>query len=192
MTIDEFAKFADAIKTYFPRDNVLPTNKSMDLWFDMLKDLDYEIAHASLKKYVSLNRFPPTISDIREQYNEFIYPIELNEMEAWSLVSKAIRNGGYNSSEEFSKLPPIVQKAVGSSNQIRIWALDENYNESVIMSNFQRSYKIELEREKEIQKIPINIRKLIDMTNIDSHSYKIENKSDETFHKTDNRKQKEG
>lgn len=191
MTVDEFAKLADAIKTYFPRDNMLPTDESMELWFDMLNDLDYQSASASLKKHVASSRFPPTIADIREGATDFTAPQELNEMEAWSLVSKAIRNSGYNSVEEFEKLPLLVQKAVGLPSQLRTWALDENYNEEVAMSSFQRAYKAELKRHEELQKMPQNVRQLIEKVNVGSHSAQIAEKRQQSIEISNDRKQGE-
>ena len=191
MTVDEFAKLADAIKTYFPRDNILPTDESMELWFDMLNDLDYKSAYASLKKHVSTSRFPPTIADIREGTTDFIVPKELNEMEAWSLASKAIRSSAHYSVEEFAKLPPLVQKAVGLPSQLRTWALDENFNEEVAMSSFQRAYKAELKRHEELQKIPQNVRNLIERANEGSYSAKIEQKRQDMIESAGERKQGE-
>lgn len=191
MTVDEFAKLADAIKTYFPRDNMLPTDESMELWFDMLNDLDYQSASASLKKHVASSRFPPTIADIREGATDFTAPQELNEMEAWSIVSKAIRNSGYNSVEEFEKLPPLVQKSVGLPSQLRTWALDENYNEEVVSSNFIKCYRTELARQKELQKMPQNIRQLIEKANVGSYSAQIDEKRQQSIESANDRKQGE-
>lgn len=191
MTVDEFGQLAAAIKTYFPRDNMLPTNKAMDLWFDMLKDLTYESAYTALKKHVASSRFPPTIADIRDGATNFTVPNELNEMEAWSLVSRAIRNSGYNSVEEFAKLPSLVQKAVGLPDQLRTWALDENYNEQVAMSSFQRAYKAELKRHEEFQKMPQNIRNLIEKANVGSYSAQIEEKRQQVIENTSEKKQLE-
>lgn len=191
MTVDEFGQLAAAIKTFFPKDNMLPTNKAMDLWFDMLKDLTYESAYAALKKHVASSRFPPTIADIREGATDFTVPNELNEMEAWSLVSKAIRNSGYNSVEEFAKLPPLVQKAVGLPDQLRAWGLDENYNEEVAMSSFQRAYKAELKRHEELQKMPQNVRNLIEKANVGSYSAQIEAKRQQAIESSSERKQDE-
>ena len=66
MTAKEFANLTAAIKTYYPRDYVIPTDKAMELWFNSLKDLDYQNACRGLKKYVETNKFPPSIADIRE------------------------------------------------------------------------------------------------------------------------------
>lgn len=190
MTFKEFGKLADAIKTYFPRDNMLPTDTAMELWYDMLKDMDYQSAYIGLKNHVATSKFAPTIADIRNGV-VISQPQELNEMEAWSLVSKAIRNSGYNSVEEFAKLPPLVQKAVGLPSQLRTWALDENYNEQVAMSSFQRAYKAELHLHEELQKMPQNIRNLIEKANSGSYSAQIDEKRQQAIESANDRKRGE-
>lgn len=176
MTVEEFAKLAAAIKTYYPKDNMLPTDETMDLWYDMLQDLDYQSAYIGLKKYVATNKFPPAVSDIISCAADVRTPQELNEMEAWALVSRAIRNSSYNSVEEFAKLPPIVQKTVGLPDQLRTWALDEDYNEEVVSSNFIKCYKTVAAREKEVSKLPRVIRAAIEMANAGSYAAQIEEK----------------
>lgn len=190
MTFKEFGKLADAIKTYFPRDNMLPTDIAMELWYDMLKDMDYQSAYIGLKNYVATSKFAPTIADIRNGA-VISQPQELNEMEAWSLVSKAIRNSGYNSVEEFAKLPPLVQKSVGLPSQLRTWALDEKYNEEVAMSSFQRAYKSELKRHEELQKMPQNVRNFIEKANVGSYSSQIAEKRQQAIESANERKQGE-
>lgn len=191
MTIDEFGIFADAIKTYFPKDNMLPTEKAMDLWFDMLRDLDYGFASMALKNHVATSAFPPTIADIRKQYSIISNPAELNEMEAWSLVVKAMGNSLNNSTEEFAKLPPLVQKAVGLPSQLREWGTTENLNKEVIMSNFQRAYKAELKRHEELQKMPQKLRQMIEKSNIGSYPAQIEWKRQEIIESAKDRKNEE-
>lgn len=190
MTFKEFGKLADAIKTYFPRDNMLPTDTAMELWYDMLKDMDYQSAYIGLKNHVATSKFAPTIADIRNGA-VISQPQELNEMEAWSLVSKAIRNSGYNSVEEFTKLPPLIQKAVGLPSQLRTWALDENYNEEVVSSNFIKCYRNELARQKELQKMPQNVRNFIEKANVGSYSAQIADKRQQTIESANERKQGE-
>ena len=112
-------------------------------------------------------------------------------MEAWSLVSKAIRNSAYNSVEEFAKLPPIVQNAVGLPDQLRTWALDENYNEQVISSNFMRCYRTELARHEELSKMPAEIKDLIDNSFRNSYSYQIKDKREQVIKSLTDMKEKE-
>lgn len=166
MTAKEFGFLADAIKTYFPRDNVLPTENAMRLWYSELKDIPYQLAHLALQKYVCTNKFAPTIADIREQVAELNNQNEeeLNETVAWSLVLNAIRHSAYYSNEEFEKLPPVVQRAVSSPRQLREWAILENADGktmTVIQSNFQRAFRVEQQRERERSKLSPDVLKLM-------------------------------
>lgn len=157
MTPKDFGILADAIKTYFPKDNVLPTEKAMRLWYEELKDIPYDIAKMALRKYVSTNKFAPSIADIRGQAAELSERgEEFNETSAWAIVLKAIRNSGYHAEDEFAKLPPILQRTVHSPGQLREWAMLEDVDGKalvVLQSNFQRTYRAEQERERELRKL---------------------------------------
>lgn len=84
-------------------------------------------------------------------------------MEAWSLVSKALRNGTYGAVEEFSRLPPTVQEAVGNPDNLRNWATsDYKAIETVIQSNFIKTYRSVTSRAEEIKRVPAEIQKLIE------------------------------
>ncbi len=67
----------------------------------------------AIQKYMTSERFPPTIADIRTKATEIIAPAEesMSELQAWALVQRALRNSGYNSEEEFAKLPEACQKS---------------------------------------------------------------------------------
>lgn len=180
MTAKEFGVLADAIKTYFPRDNVLPTENAMRLWYSELKDIPYQLAHTALRKYVSTNKFAPTIADIREQVAELNdqNEEELNETAAWYLVLKAIRRSTYYAEEEFAKLPAAVQRAVASPKQLREWATLEDVDGktlTVIQSNFQRTFRVEQQRERERNKLSPDVLKLMRPLN----NPQIENKQTE-------------
>jgi len=115
---------------------------------------------------VSTNKFAPTIADIREQVAELNNQNEeeLNETAAWSLVLKAIRRSTYYSEEEFAKLPATVQRAVASPKQLWEWATLEDVDGktlTVIQSNFQRTFRVEQQRERERNKLSPDVLKLM-------------------------------
>lgn len=136
--------------------------ETVDVWHTMLSDYDYSLVSMALKSYIlsDTSGFAPAIGQLVAKMHSITQPQELNEMEAWSLVSKAIRNSIYNSADEYAKLPPIVQKAVGLPSQLMQWAIDDTYNESVVSSNFMRCYRIELAREKEMSMLPEDARQI--------------------------------
>ena len=186
MTAKEFGLLADAIKTYFPRDNVLPTENALRLWYAELKDIPYQIAYAALRKYVLTNKFAPTIADIREQAAELYNQREgdISENTAWQLVWKAICNSGYHAEEEFEKLPETVKRAVGSASQLRQWGLSE-VNDNTISywkSDFQRIYRLERQKELERIKLSPDVLKLIQGQNTaleQQNRTQVEQKRDE-------------
>lgn len=180
MTREETVKIIRIMVDSYP--NYKPNNisETVDVWQMMLSDYDYNLVAMALKAYIlsDTNGFAPSIGQLVGKIQYITQPQELSEMEAWSLVSKAIRNSGYNSVEEFAKLPPLVQKAIGLPDQLRIWAIDENYNEQVVSSNFMRCYRNEVENEKIILSMPKEVQALLQNCSENSHKAQIETKRD--------------
>lgn len=145
--------------------NFKPNNLSetVDVWNMMLWEYTYQQISVALKSYIlsDTSGFAPTIGQLVDMVHSVSKPQELNEMEAWSLVSMAIRNSGYRYTEEFLKLPAIIQSAIGTPEQLHIWATDEEYNETVVMSNFQRSYRLVLMQKDESAKLPTEAQNLL-------------------------------
>ena len=80
---------------------------------------------------------------------------DMTPQEAWQLVNAATQRGIYHAKDEFDKLPPVVQRIVGSPNQLKEWAMmDAETVQSVIASNFQRSYTVRAEKEREYMALP--------------------------------------
>jgi hypothetical protein len=57
MTKQEFATFAMALKTYYPREQILPNQQAMELWYRELQDIPMQVAEATLRKWVSTNKW---------------------------------------------------------------------------------------------------------------------------------------
>lgn len=162
MTRDDTKKVLMRIQTVFP--NWKPTADLkfvVDTWWEYLSEYSYEQVCLALKAYISTDTsgFAPSIGQIIEKIHNLSGHSELNEMQAWSLVSKAIRNSTYNAESEFEKLPEEVKKAVGSPSNLRNWAqTDIESIENVVQSNFLRTYRTVVAREKENRKIPDSVR----------------------------------
>lgn len=158
----------------------IPDNISdiVDSWHFTLKEFDYNDIAISLATYnrTDTSGFLPTPAKLISILQKITQPQELNEMEAWALVCDALKNCGYNYAEEYAKLPPLVQKAVGLPTQLQTWALTENLNKDVVGSNFMRCYRIEVERQNEISKMPQNVRQMLENISNGSYSSQIEKK----------------
>lgn len=134
--------------------------KIIDLWSTMLADEASYLVTEAVKVLIRSLKYPPTIADVVEKIALLTQPQQLTEMEAWQEVRSAISY--YNAQSCFDNLSPIIQKIVGSPNQLRLWAtMEADEVDSVIASNFMRSYKSRVSQEKEMALLPENTRQLI-------------------------------
>lgn len=166
MTREEWAVLVKAMKAVYTSPSFLPDQYAFDTWYGLLKDLDYKLLSFGLKKYMQTERKEPSIAALRECANSIApQSTELNETEAWEKVRKAIQSSALYAETEFDKLPKIIQKAVSSPAQLREWAVSENVDGtwwSVVQSNFQRTYRAEVQREQERRKLSPDLLKIID------------------------------
>lgn len=178
MTREETKKIIRIMCDSYPNYKPMNLSETVDVWTMMLEEYTYEQISVALKAYIlaDTSGFAPSVGQLVAKAQTITQPQELNEMEAWALVSKAIRNSGYNSESEYAKLPPVVKSAVGMPSQLRQWALDENYNEEVVMSQFMRTYRAEVARKTEFQKLPSEVQRLIQNTSENSHKAQIQKK----------------
>lgn len=131
------------------------------LWTDMFKDDPAEVVAMAVKAHIANDAkgFPPHIGAIKDAIVKLKTSDELTEQEAWELVRRACSNSNYGAKEEFDKLPPVVRRLVGSPNQLREWAMmDSDTLNSVVASNFQRSYKARAASEREYLALPSDVR----------------------------------
>lgn len=183
MTREETVKIIRIMVDSYP--NYKPNNisETIDVWTMMLEEYSYEQIAVSLKSYIlsDTSGFAPSVGQLVAKVQDLSQPQELTELEAWALVHKAIKNSSYESEEEFAKLPPLVQKAVGLPSNLREWALTENLNKEVVSSNFMRTYKNVVNREKEFNKLPSDAKQLIQSSMKGSYSDQIEDKRQQTI-----------
>lgn len=135
----------------------------IELWAKEFANDEYNIVFAAVRTYMRTpERFAPSIGQVREIMTSLTAGEELPEQSAWALVSAACRNGLYGYREEFDKLPPEVQAAVGAPEQLKAWAaMDADTVESVVASNFMRNFKANKAREKARAALPPEMRDLI-------------------------------
>lgn len=136
------------------------------LWADLFADDPAELVQAAVKTIMLSEperEFAPTIGQVKARIYKLMNPDELTAQEAWVLVSRAVtRCDMQNPSKEYGKLPPAVQRAVGSANQLREWGMvDEDIFGSVIASNFRKIWDKQQTREREQAALPAELRQMI-------------------------------
>lgn len=167
MTRKETGIIMDILATAYPRFYSGPDApdpaKAVSLWAEMFAEDDVPLVAAAVKALIATDDkgYPPHIGAVKAKLRQITGGPEKTEADAWNLIARAVRNGLYGAKEEFAKLPPTLQRIVGSPAQLREWAMmDSETLHSVVASNVQRSYKAISSREREIAKLPGDVRKM--------------------------------
>lgn len=155
----EFAMFTMALKTYYPRENLLPNNQAMELWFKQLNDIPYQIAEIALNKWVATNKWSPTIADIREAATNVKCGDIPDWGEAWEKVLKAIRRYGmYNIGKAMDSFDELTRECVKRLGFKEI-CMSENINQD--RANFRMIFEQLSSRKQLREQIPANLANAI-------------------------------
>ena len=141
-------------------DNVVLVN----LWVRIFADWPYETVNRAVDSVIVTNKtnFPPSPGTVMDQLIKNTSAPEMTEMEAWELVFKAVKNSSWHAEEEFKKLPPALQRSVGSPEMLRSWAgMDGETVNSVIQSNFMRTFRSRKEQDREYLALPEEVKNKI-------------------------------
>ena len=160
MTRDQTVSLIRSIVDLYP--NWKPSNltETVNAWQWALEEFPADAVKTALKIYIRTNEtgFAPSISQLIGSMYKPTENSRLTEGEAWALVKKAIQDGNYHSKERYDELPEIVQKAVGTHEMIHQWAQTDTEDvNTVIMSNFQRTFRTLSQRAEFNEKIPTAI-----------------------------------
>ena len=179
MTEEQVGKLLMTIQAYYPNFNPPDKKITLNAWYIMLAEYSEELVLQALRACIATNTsgFAPDVGQIMSKIQTISQPQELDGMAAWGLVSKALRNGTYGAVEEFNKLPPLVRQAVGMPDNLKNWATSDYQTiETVIQSNFLRTYETVVKRANEINRMPDDIKSLIEKTNAISYKAQFQQK----------------
>lgn len=159
MNKKEFAIFASALRTYYPKENILPNDQALELWYKQLSDIPYNVAEVTLNKWVATNKWSPSIADIRQQAAELTQGEAKEWGEAWQETIKAINNyGSYRESEALASMDAVTAKTVKMLG-FKNLCFSEDLN--IDRANFRKIYETEIEREKQRQQLPPKLKAII-------------------------------
>ena len=160
MTKQEFGQFAAALRTYYSRENILPNEQAMELWYRQLGDIPYTAAVAILDRWVATNKWSPSIADIRDSMAEIQNGGPTDDWgEAWDQAMTAIRRfGSYDEDGALASLPPLTRETV---RRIGYKSLCWSENQVADRANFRQVYEILSKRKVETDKIPLPVRETL-------------------------------
>lgn len=160
MDKNEFSMFSMALKTYYPRENLLPNTQAMELWFKQLQDIPYTVAETALNKWVAVNKWSPSIADIRAEAAEIKNGEDPDWGEGWESVLDAIRRyGSYRVDEAMASFELITRRCV---ERIGFLNICQSENIAADRANFRTLYEQLAKKEQKNKQMPKMLKALIE------------------------------
>lgn len=153
MDREKFLVLIKALKSAYTRDNFLPDDKAIQLWYAMLKDIPYEVLNIAIQRHIMTSPFQPTIADLRILSAEIVNGESADWTKAWGHVVEVVSTYGLaNGVEGVSKLTEEEREAV---KRVGYWAICTSENIGVERANFRAAYEtIVASRKKELATSP--------------------------------------
>lgn len=153
MTRDEVTAVLGILRVAYPRFYMNITKEdaiqTVNLWSEMFAEDDAKLVTMAVKSLINSFQYPPAISDVKNyMYN--LTSKEVDNMELWNELDKAVRNCLYKEKEVFERLSPLVKKFVGNPAQLRELAVgNADTFSTVTKGQFLKQIEVLKKREKD-------------------------------------------
>lgn len=150
MTREETKRIIMITQAAFPNWKVEDKETLLNVWTKVFEDDDPQVIEAALMHYIRTDAsgFAPSPGKLRTGFRAVAEEYDDTE-DAIAELRRAVSKGNYYSEEEFRKLRPAMQKAVGSPENLKSWArLEMDELENVTFSHVRRSYRAIKKKER--------------------------------------------
>lgn len=159
MDREEFKVLVKGMKAVYAQPTFIPDQDAFNMWFALIGDLPYEVCSVAIKKYMLINKFPPTVAEIRELAAGIVNGDPLTWGESWERALNAVRRfGSYNKAAALESLDPLTRKCVDSIGYMQL-CMSENI--MVERAHFQKIFEIYAKREQTEKQLPPALQQAI-------------------------------
>lgn len=162
VTRKEFGMLAKGMKAAYAQTTFLPDAEAMDIWYAMLKDLDYRETSIAIQMHMQSSKFPPTIAEIRSNIARIKCGDVSDWSKAWEETCKVLRKyGRANAQKALQELDSVTRTVVKRIGYIN---LCNSENPIADRANFRSIYETVANREVENAKLSASVRDALGFT----------------------------
>ena len=156
MKLQQFLILVKGLKSVYTSNNFLPNEEAIKIWYELLKDIPYEILNLAIQKYMMSEVLPPKIANLRSLSAEIQQGQQNDWGSGWEQVLRAIRKYGmYEPKKALESMDEITRKSVERLGFKEI-CLSENIMTD--RANFRMIYEELAERKKHDSTLSITLK----------------------------------
>ena len=156
MNFDEFKRLVKGMKAVYTSQSFLPDAESVKIWYQLLKDIPYEVLRVAVQKHMLTNRFPPTVAELRQGTVESVKG-KKDWSNGWEQFRQAVRRFGYYQQEEaLASMDEVTIRAVKRLGWKEL-CMSENIMQD--RANFRMVYEQEQNKAKEMLALPESLKR---------------------------------
>lgn len=164
MTNKECFKLLGTIKIYYTREfSELNDNDLLSkckAWHELISHIEIETALIIVKRWASINKWSPTVSDVLDEYNKITGPEIVDEGQAWLLAKKYHYRNYFGPGVKVGEKDniDIPKEVIEAVRQITHEAIMMSENEDVLRSNFLSIYRLIKNRSNIENRLPAQLK----------------------------------
>ena len=159
MEREEFKILVKGMKAVYTQPSFIPDADAFNVWYMLLKDLEYDIVNVAIQKYMMTETRIPTPADIRNLCASIVVGDKPIWSDGWEEVLMAIRyHGSYGETEALDSMSDITRQCV---KRLGYQNLCRSEDISIDRANFRMIYEQIANREHEKAKMPQAMKQLI-------------------------------
>ena len=171
MTEQETINIVTLIVMSYPSSDKFKDDTSLKgmvaVWKTIFKDDDVRLVEMAVQKHISVNKWPPSIAEVREQMVNLTRPDIVPPDIAWSMVSDVLyAKGEYSSFDLYATFPEAIARVIETIGWSNLYSLHCNrYGKNADGMDrvaFMDLYKPVYAREREQAMLPERIRQVCD------------------------------
>ena len=163
MTREEVKLILATIAEVFPKNLMTTvTAQTVNIWAQMLDDMDYKRATIALAHWIQTQKYPPTIADLRELTAVQTTTNQMTAEQAWGKLQDAIRKFGYT-------MPKEAAEYLGEEIWTIVNRFGYNYfcqmpvdEASTYFAHFRNAYNGEVKKQNEQARLSPSVRIALD------------------------------
>lgn len=166
MTEQETVKIVTLIVMSYPASEKFRDENAVKamvaVWSNIFHDDPFRLVELAVQKHVSINKWPPSVAEIRDIMVDVMHPEIIPPDLAWAAVSDLMyANGRYDYGRSESILPPLVRRTVEVIGWDNLYELhcegSRGGKPGLDRVAFMDQYKPAYEREREKASLPQSI-----------------------------------